>query len=286
MKATWKLLRDTYSEFSSDNASLFGAALAYYAFFSLAPLLVIVIALAGSVLGTEAARGEVIAQLRGLLGSEGAEAVRSLLEGARQSREGVTASVIGGATLVLGATRVFTNLQTALNVTWDASPDRDRGLRGSVTLIARKRAVSFAMVLGIGGLLVASLFASTALSALGGYLSDVAPAPAELVVYRLSDLAGSFAVVTLVLAAVYRFLPDTDIAWRDVWLGAMVTALLLTAGKFVIGWYLGSKSIGSVFGAAGSLVALLLWVYYSAQIVLFGAEMTQVFAVQYGSRNR
>lgn len=279
-----KFLVATYSEFSSDNAALFGAALAYYTFFSLAPLLIIAIAVAGSIFGAEAARGEIVAHLRDVVGSDGAEAIQSLLAGVRRSSGGLTASVLGGATLALGATRVFTNLQTALNVMWDVTPEEAGGIRASLRRVVEKRLVSFAMVLGVGGLLLASLFASAAISALGGLLSGVAPAPAEIALYRLSDLAVSFFTVTLVLAAVYRVLPDTEVQWRDVWLGALATALLLTAGKFVIGWYLGSKSIGSVFGAAGSLVILLLWVYYSAQILLFGAEMTQVYATRFGSK--
>lgn len=294
-KEVWTFLRETYSAFAEDNATLFGAALAYYTFFSLAPLLIIAIAVAGAVFGAEAARGEVVAQIESVIGREGAEAVQRMLARAQESRAGLTASLVGIATLFLGATRVFTNLQTALNVMWDTDSDRESaGFRANVRRIAKKRAVSFAMVLAVGVLLLALLFASTALSAVGNLLDQVtpgrtelaelAPGPAELWLYQAFDLVLSFGVVTLLLAFIYKFLPDTRVDWRDVWFGAVATAALFTAGKFLIGWYLGSRSIDSVFGAAGSLVVVLLWVYYSAQILLFGAEMTQVFARRFGSK--
>ena len=285
-KHVWKLLWDTYWEFSEDNAPLFGAALAYYTFFAMAPLLIIAIAVAGFVFGAEAARGEVAAQLRYLLGAEGARAVESLLNRAQESEAGVTASILGLLTLLFGATRVFTNLQTALNVIWDVSGRDITGLRANLWAFAKKRALSFAMVLVVGFLLLVSLLASAALNATSRYLSELAPASSQMPVLWLSDFLVSFIGVTLLLALVYKFLPDTTIDWRDVWFGAVATALMFMGGKLLIGWYLGNSSIGSVFGAAGSLIIILMWVYFSAQILLFGAEMTQVFATHYGSRRK
>jgi membrane protein len=284
LKLVWKLVWDTYWEFSEDNAPLFGAALAYYTFFSMAPLLMIAIAVAGFVFGAEAARGEVAEQLKNFLGAEGATTVQSLLSRVQESEAGMTASIIGLLTLTLGATRVFTNLQTALNVMWGVSGKEITGLRANLWSFVKKRALSFAMVLAVGFLLLVSLLASAALNATNHYLSELAPAPAHMPILWLSDFLISFGGVTLLLALVYKVLPDTTIDWRDVWFGAVVTALMFMGGRLLIGWYLGNSSIGSVFGAAGSLIILLVWVYFSAQIFLFGAEMTQVFARRFGSR--
>lgn len=281
----WALLRDTAVEFVEDNAPVYGAALAYYTLFSIAPLLIIAIALAGMFFGTEAARTEVANHLRSLLGTHGAGAVETILSRARSSGAGVTASAIGALTLLVGASRVFTSLQTSLNVMWDVSMEtQESGFRANARKVAQKRIVSFAMVLAVGFLLLASLLASTFLNAAGPLLKDMTPAPAQMTLLWLLDLVASLGGVTVVLALIYRFLPDTRVAWRDVWFGATVTALMLAVGRTLIGWYLANSSIRSIFGAAGSLVVILVWVYYSAQIILFGAEMTQVFARRYGSK--
>jgi membrane protein len=279
------LLRRTFSEWREDRASQYGAAIAYYTFFSIAPLLILAIALAGVFFGADAAEGRIVTELQDFIGRDGAEAIQALVRRARGSDAGFSVSLAGIGALLLGATQVFTSLQTALNVMWKV-PDRrvvKTGIKWDLLELARKRALSFAMVLVIGLLLVLSLLASTGVSLLGTYLSRLGREPAEVLLLRTSDIAVSFGALTCLLAVVYKILPDARLAWGDVWLGAALTAFFLTAGKVVIGWYLGSSSISSVYGAAGSLIVLLVWVYYSSQILLFGAEMAQVYACHFGS---
>jgi len=256
-----------------------GAALAYYTMFSLAPLLVIVIAIAGLVFGPEAARGEVAAQLRGLLGAESADAVQGLLKSASTPSTGVIASIVGAVMLLLGATAVFGELQSDLDRIWRApAPVKSQGLWGFL----RSRVLSFGMILVIGFLLLVSLLISAGLSALGKWWGPVF-AGWEGVLQAI-NLIVSFAIVTVLFALIYKVLPRVEVAWRDVWTGAAVTALLFTIGKWLIGIYLGTSSITSAFGAAGSIIVLLVWVYYSAQIFLLGAEVTWVLAQRHGSR--
>jgi membrane protein len=279
------LLARTFSEWREDHASQYGAAIAYYTFFSIAPLLILAIALAGVFFGADAAEGRIVTELQGFIGRDGAEAVQALVRRARGSDAGLTVSIAGIGALLLGATQVFNSLQTALNLMWEA-PDRTvrTGVKWDLLQLARNRALSFAMVLVVGLLLVLSLLASAGVSLLGTFLSRLGREPAEVLFLRISEIVLSFGALTCLLAVVYKILPDARIAWRDVWFGAAVTSSLLTAGKLVIGWYLGSSSIGSVYGAAGSLIVLLVWVYYSSQLLLFGAEMTQVWACEIGSR--
>jgi membrane protein len=282
------LLGKTFREWTEDRASQYGAAMAYYTFFSLAPLLILAIALAGAFFGVEAAEGRIVDELQHLIGRDGAEAVQALVRRARGSDAGITVSIAGIGALMLGASQVFNSLQTALNAMWDA-PGRSHGhggLKKDLVGLAKKRALSFAMVLVIGLLLVLSLLASAGLSAFATYLNARGRESEEVFLLRVSDVAVSLGSLTCLLAAIYKLLPDARIAWRDVWFGATITAFLLTAGKVLIGWYLGSSSIGSVYGAAGSLIVILVWVYYSSQILLFGAEMTQVYAREFGSRRK
>ena len=275
IKAIFTLLKDTAAAWSDDYAPSMGAALSYYTLFSIAPLLLIVIAVAGFVFGAEAARGEIFGQLAGLVGPDGAKAVEGLLQAADQPRQGMIATIIGIVTLLLGATTVFGELQNALDRIWRA-PAREKA-KGWWNLL-RMRLLSFGMVLGIAFLLTVSLVLSAAIAAFGKWWGT-----AEVVAHLL-EVALSFGLTTVLFALIYKFIPRVHVAWHDVWIGAAVTAILFAIGKLLIGLYLGKSSVASSFGAAGSLVVLMLWVYYSAQIFLFGAEFTWVYAHEHGSR--
>ncbi len=272
------LLKDTFAEWQEDKAARLAAALAYYTAFSLAPLLIIVIAIAAVVFGQDAAQGEIVGQIQGLVGKEGAEAIQTMIENSRKPAEGSIATIISLVILFFGASGVFNALQDALNTIWEVAPKPGRG----VTAIVKDRFPSFAMVLGIGFLLLVSLVVSAALSALSNYLGHLLPS--LKIVWPVVNFLFSFGVITVLFAMIYRTLPDVKIAWGDVWIGAAITSLLFAIGKAFIGLYLGNSSVGSTYGAAGSFVVLLLWLNYSAQILFFGAEFTQVYANRYGSR--
>jgi membrane protein len=279
VKDLWDLVKAAASGWVDDYAQSMGAALAYYTMFSIAPLLLIVISIAGLVFGDQAARGEIFSQLEGMLGGPGALAVQGLLESVRKPTQSVTATIIGGAVLLIGATSVFGELQDALDRIWRA-PVRT-GPSGLWGLI-RARLLSFGMILGIGFLLMVSLLASAALAALskwwGPMFSGWAP------VASIIELGLSFLVITVVFAMTYKIIPRVHIDWKDVWVGATATSLLFTVGKFLIGLYIGRSGIASGFGAAASLIVVLVWVYYSAQIFLLGAEFTWAYAHRFGSR--
>lgn len=272
------LLKQTFAEWQEDKASRLAAALSYYTAFSLAPLLIIVIAIVALVFGQDAAQGEIVGQIQGLVGKEGAKAIETMIENSRKPAEGTIATIISVAILLFGATNVFNQLQESLNTIWEVAPKPGRGVKG----IIKDRVPSFAMVLGIGFLLLVSLVVSAGLTAVSNYLGHLVPNLS--VVWRVVNFLFSFGVITLLFAMIYRVLPDAKIAWGDVWIGAAITSLLFTIGKSLIGLYLGNSSVGSTYGAAGSFVVLLLWVNYSAQILFFGAEFTQVYANKYGSR--
>lgn len=280
VKSGFALVKETFKEWKEDGALDLGAALAYYTIFSLAPMLLIATAVAGLVWGREAVQGQLVGELRGLLGTQGAEAVQTMIANAGKERSGVLATVIGLVTILFGATGVFVQLQNALNRVWNVKATPKSGIWSFV----RTRLMSFGMVLGIGFLLLVSLAVSAAVSALGAWATSRLPG-GEAVTQGLTFVL-SFALMTGLLGLIYKFLPDVEIAWRDVWIGAVVTALLFTVGKFLIGLYLGRSSVASTYGAAGSLVILLLWIYYSSQILFLGAEFTQVYASRYGSRIR
>jgi membrane protein len=277
-RGIWPLIKTSVVSWSDDHAASMGAALAYYTLFSIAPVLLIVIAVAGFVFGAEAARGEIFAQLQGLLGDEGAAAVQGLLESASEPEEGMLASITGFALLLLGATTVFAELQSDLDRIWRAKAVKINGLWAFV----RARLLSFGVILTLAFLLLVSLVFSAALSALGKWFGGGLEAWAVLL--EILNFAVSFAITTALFAVMYKLLPRADIAWRDVWIGAAVTALLFAIGKFLIGLYIGRSGVASGFGAAGSFVVLLIWVYYSTQIFLLGAEFTWVYAHEYGSR--
>ncbi len=277
--AAGALVRDAARNWIEDHAQSMGAALAFYTIFSIAPLLLIVIAVAGAVFGEDAARGEIYAQLRGMLGTTGALAVQDLLESARRPADNVPAAAFGLAVLFVAATSVFAELQDSLDRIWRA-PQRpaQRGLWG----VLRARLLSFGMILGIGFLLIVSLAFSAALSALSRWWDPQSKSWATF--SGATELGLSLLLVTAVFAMIYKAMPRAGIHWRDVWVGAAVTAALFVAGKFAIGLYIGRSGVTSAFGAAASLIVVLLWVYYSAQIFLFGAEFTWVWSHRYGSR--
>jgi membrane protein len=278
----FNLLRETVREWREDGANRLAAALAYYTTFSLAPLLVLIIAIAGLVGGQEAAQTRTMDQVEDLLGSEGREFVQEMIETASRPRTGWTATMIGTVTLLVGALGVFGELQNSLNTIWEVKPKPAKGFLDGIKRFVIKRLMSFTMVLGIGFLLLASLVISAALSALGEYIG--ARWPLADFWLALINFVISFLVITLLFAMMFKFLPEIKIAWKDVWLGAAVTSALFTLGKFLIGLYLGRSEVGNTFGAAGSLAILLIWIYYSAQILFFGAEFTQVYANRYGSK--
>jgi len=266
-----RLLKVTFGEWRQHKAPRLGAALAYYTVFSLAPLLIITIAVAGLAFGQEAARGQVVEQFRSLVGEESAGLIETMIASARRPAASIPAAIIGIATLLLGALGVFGQLQDALNTIWEATPQPGRGWRG----LLRGRLVSFALVLAVGFLLLASLAVSAGLAALGEYFGGLLTG-SEWTLELVNSLI-SLAVITLLFALIFKVLPDVSLNWRDVWPGAALTALLFTLGKFLIGLYLGRSASGSAYGAAGALIVLLVWIYYSAQLLLFGAEFTRVY---------
>lgn len=274
----WSMLRDAASDWVEDTAPQLGAALAFYSVLSVAPLLVIAISIASLVYGEEAASRQMLVQAENMVGKEGALAIREMLEHAQKPGSGIFAPVLGIATLLLGASGVFGQLQDAMNTIWEVPAKTGN----SVWNFVRARFLSFAMVLGTGFLLLVSLVLSAMISGAGEYLSgqirDLEP------IMHLATALVSFLLVSILFAMIFKLLPDTQVQWRDVWVGAVLTAALFTIGKLVIGAYLGKSGLSSAYGAAGSLVVLVLWIYYSAQILFFGAELTQAYARRFGSR--
>ena len=278
-KRLFNLLKQTFTEWSEDKAPMFAAALAYYTIFSLAPLLVIIVGILGIIYGQSDAKGQIIDQIGGLTSPNVAETIKGVLDAQAESGGGVLATVLGTITLLVGATGVFAQLQTALNTIWEVKPNPDKG---GVLHLLMVRLLSLGMVLVIAFLLLVSLLLSTALEVVGAYFTDVLPG-ADFI-WQIVNIVVSFGVITLLFALIFKYLPDVKISWGDVWIGAAVTSLLFVIGKFLISWYLSRGGVASTYGAAGSLVILLLWIYYSAQILFFGAEFTQVYAKEEGSR--
>lgn len=277
-RSLWSLLKTAVSAWIDDYAPSMGAALAYYTMFSIAPLLLIVISVAGLIFGVDAARGEISAQLQGLIGQEAATMIEGLVERAGQPAQGALSTLIGFVLLVVGATTVFAELQDALDRIWCAP----RRPQGGLWALLRSRLLSFGLILGIGFLMMVSLVLSAALSALGRWWGEWFGH--WILLAELLNIAISFGLVTTMFAMIYKIMPRVKVDWSDVWIGAVSTAVLFTVGKYLIGLYIGKSGITSVFGAAGSLVVLLAWVYYSAQIFLLGAEFTWAYAQQFGSR--
>jgi membrane protein len=261
-----------FRNWRGDFAPSMGAALAYYTVFSIAPLLVITIAVAGLVFGQDVAQNAVLEQARSLVGENGAKAIESMLASAQKPRQGVIAGVLGIVTLLIGSTTVFAELENNLNRIWKAQTPPHSGLWN----FARTRLLSFGLILAVGFLLIVSLVVTAAISAVGKYWAGWFGSMETLL--QVVNFLVPLAIITVLFAMIYKFLPNVSIRWRDVWIGALVTSLLFSLGKFGIGLYLGKASVESSYGAAGALVVLLVWVYYSAQIFLLGAEFTKVFA--------
>ena len=270
------VLKHAFIGWWNDNVPRLGASLAYYTLFALAPILVIAIGVAGLAFGPDAVRGEVVTQIRGLVGQKGAEAVQAMLQGAARPSASRLATAVGIITAFLGATGAFIELQTALNAIWRVQPRPGANLVSFLT----QRLISFGLVIGVGFLLLVSLLVNAALAAFNRYLGNAFPALAVL--WDAVNVLVSLAVVTLLFAMVYKVLPDVRLRWRDVWIGALVTAGFFSIGKQLIGLYLGTSTLASTYGAAGSVVVLLVWVYYSAQVVLLGAEFTRYYVERFG----
>jgi membrane protein len=275
----WTLIRLTATSWMADYALSMGAALAYYTLFSLAPLLLIVVAVAGLVFGQDAARGEIEHQLQSLMGPGSARAVQDLLVSVHKPAEGVAATALGIVLLLIGATTVFAELQDSLDRIWRA-PAR-QPVAGWLSLV-RARVLSFGMILAIGFLLVVSLLVSTVLAAVGRWATPLFGG--WYLLASVTNAVGSFLLLAVMFALIYKVMPRASVEWRDVWTGAVFTALLFSLGKYLIGAYIGRSGAVSGFGAAGSLMVILVWVYYSAQIFFLGAEFTWVYASQFGSR--
>jgi membrane protein len=267
----WRLLKATVLSFIEDEALSRGAAIAFYTVTSLAPILLIVVAIAGLAFGQEAAQKAITDQLTGLMGAQTADVLQSAVAGASNKSSGILATAVGIVTLLVTASGVFGEMQTALNKIWDAEPRAS-----TVSRLIWARAISLGLVAALGFLLLVSLVVSAVLTAFGTYLNSVLPFGS--LILSLVNFVVSLALISVLFAAIYKVLPDRPIAWRDVITGAIVTALLFTAGKSLIGWYLGSSAVASSYGAAGGLIILLLWVYYSTQIFLLGAEFTKSYA--------
>jgi membrane protein len=270
--STVSLLKTTYTNWSNHHAPRLGASVAFYTLLSFAPLLILTVAVIALVFGQHRAQAGLIDQARQMIGDRGADTVNSLLANAQKPSSGLMASIIAFVTLLFGASGVFTELRDALNIIWDAEPKNASGLLGMI----KERLFSFGMVLSIGFLLLVSLIISAGLALLGKFFSQLLPLPAF--VFDTIYFAASFMIVTLLFTLLFKFVPARQISWRAVRIGAVGTALLFTIGKFLLGFYLGKASVGSGYGAAGSLVAVIVWVYYSAQIFFFGAEFTRVYA--------
>jgi membrane protein len=276
-KSLWDLIKQTASSWSDINAPRLGAALAFYTLLSIAPLLVVCIGIAGLIFGAQAAQDQIAAQIANVVGWQNAETLQALLQHANKPAAGIAATVVGFLTLLFGASGVFGELRDSMNLVWGVKGTSGSGIVGMI----KYRFVSFAMVLGIGFLLLVSLVLSAGIAAAGKFLQGRMPIPEPAL--HLTSTAVTFITVTVLFALLYKFVPDAHIEWGDVAIGAGVTSALFSIGKFLIALYLGKASVGSAYGAAGSLVVFIVWVYYSAQIFFLGAEFTHVFAERHGS---
>jgi membrane protein len=283
--ASWKerfmnvgtLLKETGSQWSDDEASRLAASLALYTMLSIAPLLVIAVSVAGMVFGDEAARGQISQQLGTIVGPQAGQAIEGLVANANTPSSGIVSSIVSIVIVLVGASGVFGELQSALNRIWEVKPKPGRGIRGFV----RDRFFSFAMVMGVAFLLLVSLLVSAVLAGFTGYFKGYVPFPA---LWELFNTLVGIGVTGVLFALIFKLVPDVKVAWKDVWVGGMVTAVAFAIGRIGLAWYVGRSATVSPFGAAGSLVALIVWVYYSAQILFLGAEFAQVYATRYGSR--
>lgn len=280
LHTTWVLVATTIGEWRNDNAPRFAAALAFYMVFSTGPLAIIVMGIAGLVFGEQAVRGEIMHEIEHLAGPEGARAIQALIASSSKSGQSGLATLAGGATLLIASVSAFAELKGDLNAMWGVKP-KPAGTLRSVLNFVRARFSSFIMVLALGAFLLFSLFISTVLSYVGSHVSTLGPGTRVLM--DLLNVVVSLGNITVLLAVLFKYTPDAHVEWRDVWIGALVTALMFNAGKLLIGFYLSKSSVTSSFGAAGSFVAFLLWVYYSAQVLFLGAEFTKVQASLHGA---
>ena len=278
IRALAALLRRAGEAWIADNAPRLGAALAFYTLFSLAPVLIVTVSLAGVVFGDRAAQGEIVRQFQGLIGTQGAIAIETIIQSTNRPALGVFATTFGVLAIFIGASGAFNELQDALDMIWKV----DNRTKSFWTVTIKQRLLSFGLVLATGFLLLTSLVVTAFLSATEKYISNLLPK--SFVLLESINLVFSFCIITLLFALIFKFIPDTAIPFRDVWMGAAVTSILFTVGKVIIGFYLGHSALTSAYGAAASLVIFLIWIYYSAQILLFGAELTHVYALKYGSR--
>jgi membrane protein len=278
MRPVRDLLSETYKRWRQNNAPTLGAALAFYTTFSLAPVLIILIAIFGVILGKETVQVEIFRQATELIGAQGAAALKIMIKAAYRPGSGLPATIIGILVILIGSTSALVMLKRALNLIWGAMPNP----KAPVWNLVKERLLSFVMILVIGLLLVLSLLLSFVLSFLTGFVQNLVPVPVFFI--HLADLVLSFLLTTLLFAVVYKVLPDVKIAWTDVWVGSAITAILFILGKILFGVYLGRRTIHSAYGVASSLAVILMWVYYSAQIFFIGAELTRVYANRYGSQ--
>ncbi len=278
LKGIWEFTRDVFDKFIDDKCPKLGAALSFYTIFSIAPVIVISIAVAALIFGKEAARGEIIMQIQGLVGYDGAEVIQTALKNAQYSSQGFITLLTGFVALVIGSTVVFVELQDSLNMIWKVRPKPGRNMFKG---LLKDRVQSFAMVIGTGFLLLVSLVVSAVISSLNDYISmRFFNIPKFFL--DVSNIVISLLMSFLLFMMIFKVLPDVHIEWKHVWVGALVTAVLFVLGKYLIGLYIGTSTLSSTYGAAGSLVIFLLWIYYSAQILFLGAEFTQVYAIKYG----
>ncbi len=277
LKLALRISRDAFSNWNEDNGLRLAAALAYYTIFSLAPLLVISIGIAGIAFGQAAAIGHIVAQIRNLVGDQSAQAIQIIIENAGKSGGGPVATAIGIIALIFGATGIFGQLQDALNTVWDVMPRPGRGIGG----IVHDRVFSFILVIGMGFLLLVSLIISTGLAAISAHFEGLLR---DYQMLQAANFIVSLLAITFIFAAIFKIVPDVEISWRDVLVGAVVTSILFAIGKFLVSLYLGYSAIASIYGAAGSIMVLLLWIFYSANVLLLGAEFTRSYASATGSR--
>jgi membrane protein len=280
MRTLWGMLKKTFEGWNQHEATRMGAALAFYSILSLDSLLILMIAIVALVYGERGAQGQIASQAQNIVGPQAVDALQKIMESARKPSSGGLAAALGLMTLLFGASAVFTELREDLNTMWEAKPQESTGLMAMI----RDRIFAFAMILGAGFLLLISLLASAVLQVIEKYFSSLLPVSGTMLWW--ANFIGSFILIALLFALIFKYVPDVDIRWKDVWLGAFVTALLFTIGKLLIDLYLGKAGVGSAYGAAGSLVAVVVWIYYSAQIFLFGAEFTKVYAETAGSKMR
>jgi len=273
LKNIWPMLTQTYADWDRHNAMRMGAALAFYSILSIAPLVILTVAIIGLVYGNSHAQEQIANQVDALVGPEGKTAVTTMIESAHKPSSGALASVIGICTLLFGASAVFSELRSALNQIWDVDLTKGAGLTGLV----RDRFFSFGMVLGIGFLLLVSLILSAGLAVLGKWFGGLLPMPEGIL--TLINFLISLIGISILFALIFKFVPQARVRWRDVWIGAFTTSFLFSIGKLLIGLYLGKAGVGSAYGAAGSLIVVIVWVYYSSLIFFFGAEFTHVFAI-------